>query len=104
VYGRYRLYATMTADRFVHLRPLTPIEARVLYGLVAAWRNGHDKEHPAWRVVDSLCASVADAVDLQARLCEPLGPLVPVVEVGVGEDDEPAVGVADHPVAGQRHL
>jgi hypothetical protein len=44
----------MSTDRFVHLPPLTPIEARVLYGVLAAWLEGHDMTNPTWDAVNSL--------------------------------------------------
>jgi hypothetical protein len=58
----------MAADRFVHLPPLTPIEARVLYGVLAAWCNGRDKSDPAWAVVDSLRTAVGEARSTQDLL------------------------------------
>jgi hypothetical protein len=52
-------------DLFVHLPPLTPVEARVLYGVLAAWCNGHGMDEPAWTVVNSLRCAVGEARDAQ---------------------------------------
>ena len=58
----------MAPDLFVHLAPLTPIEARVLYGVLAAWCNGHGDEEPAWSTVNALRTMVGEARDTHELL------------------------------------
>lgn len=62
----------MTGDLFVHMKPLTPIEARVLYGVLAAWCNGHHQTEPVWPTVDRIRSNLA--VDLAERFGGLTGP------------------------------
>ena len=56
----------------VQLPPLTPIEARVLYGILAAWLDGRDTSDPCWGVVNSLRTAVFEARQSPRPLRDPI--------------------------------